>query len=796
MDMLGMGVTVVLRDLFTSRMPAIRNASSVLSTSVEKDAQRMNQSWKLMGVGAAGMLGGGAILGSLFAIGKMAVEKAADLEVFQRQFISMTQSTEIGNRLFKETAKFAAETPFQIPEVMQASKMLMAYGFQWHEVGKELRVAGDWAALMNVNIKETADIIGRVKSGGYSTALRYLRSHGVNPMLLKEYGAPLDAKMKLKPGADPQQIVDAMNKLITNDPRFKGQMDNFMKTIPGMVSNMADIMTLAMAGAGNRLKETIKGVFIAVQTELSQGGLDALFGAFGAGLDVLARMLIVILAPLGKFIKWVNELSKEHPNFVKWGVTALGVGAALLFLGGAVLTVVAAYRLLSLVIPSAQFMSIWTGFVSVLPLILTIAGIVIFLAAVFNVNFLKVGDASMSLFTKLKLIFGGVFQLIASLKNGIGTMSLEMADKLRSAGLLDTTISLFMAFYRLYQVGAGIVAGFSMVVRVLAMVGSVVFWLLSPVWGLIYLLGKAFGLFTDVGNAAHPNKWKAIGIAIGTVVGAVYALWLITKLYNISVIACNGLMAIWTALSNFAAIKLALLSGATKIATAAQWLLNIAMDANPIGIVILLIGLLIMSIVLLATKHEELAGKFKGMPGWAKDILALTMPFAYVTMMIMTHWDRLKLYFKEFALIFKIIWDGLIMYVLNSIQNMIAPLFALLKVIPDLALPPELKMLKEMGLEGTMNVIKGAVTNSGVGKDAGEGGAGIFGGRLDALLKSDEAQQQNRLALLEGFKNQMDKSVSEGLAKATFTNETKLDGQVIAKTVSRYQKAENANGAQ
>ncbi len=58
---------------------------------------------------------------------------------------------------------------------------------------------------------------------------------------------------------------------------------------------------------------------------------------------------------------------------------------------------------------------------------------------------------------------------------------------------------------------------------------------------------------------------------------------------------------------------------ATGALTAAQWLLNIAMDANPIGIIILAIGALIAGLVLLWTKCEWFRNFVTGLVDWIKD---------------------------------------------------------------------------------------------------------------------------------------------------------------------------------
>lgn len=56
-----------------------------------------------------------------------------------------------------------------------------------------------------------------------------------------------------------------------------------------------------------------------------------------------------------------------------------------------------------------------------------------------------------------------------------------------------------------------------------------------------------------------------------------------------------------------------------KIWAAAQWLLNIAMDANPIGLIVLAIAALVAIVVLIATKTDWFQKAWKAAWGWIKD---------------------------------------------------------------------------------------------------------------------------------------------------------------------------------
>lgn len=98
-------------------------------------------------------------------------------------------------------------------------------------------------------------------------------------------------------------------------------------------------------------------------------------------------------------------------------------------------------------------------------------------------------------------------------------------------------------------------------------------------------LVSAFSFAIDV-IAFFKNNWDVLSPSIYTVVGALIAyktVMLLSNTYTLAVIAALKLKASWDA---FATAKLSIL-------TIAQWAFNAALTANPIGVIIALIGVLI-----------------------------------------------------------------------------------------------------------------------------------------------------------------------------------------------------------
>lgn len=792
MDILGMGVTVTLRDMFSRVVPSIRQASGSLSNQVANDAKKMNQAYKLAGLGITGMLAGGGILAGMYHLGKTAVEKAADLEVFRNQFRSMLQDVKQGDALYNQSLKFAATTPFQIPEIMNATKMLTFYGFAAKDVGQQLQVAGNWAARMNVSIKETADVIGRVKSGGYSTAIRYLRSHGLNPALLRQAGAPLDAKLKLKPGSDPNLMVAAITKILENDPRFKGGMKDFMTTIPGMVSNMEDLVTIAMAGAGEKLKERVKRVLGGIQNELGQGGLSALFGAVGTGLDVVAAGLIKVLTPAGRFLKWLNELSKEHPGFVKWATVAVAVGASFLFLGGATLFLIGVYKAFALLAAGETFLAIAGAIGTALPMIAALAVAAVILYSAWKANVGGLADLISYWASNIWDVGKAVWELLSNIKNGVGTMSMDTADSLKSSGLFDVTVSLFMIFYRGYQVVMGVWDGFKWGIGVVGDLVGALLWLLTPVYVLVHWFGKLMGVELDAANAASPDKYKTLGKILGVVIAYMVVARTVTLLYAASQGVLAAVMGAVNLGSTLLMGKLGLLTIITKVVTGAQWLWNAAMAANPIGLICIAVLILIAEIVLLIVYWKQIHGWIMKAPTWLLVIIAFLNPMLGIPLLIIKYWTPIKHFFQWLGHGIAMIWNTVIDWIIDKFTSFTA---WLLHAIVKLAqmVPSQMQgMIPGLDLIASINpdAITKDFLKSGLRGELTGTQIGNLLGTSPAVVTSAGAASTNSAVKAAGQGASSDKK------PIVVHTKLELDGRQVGKAVTEYTRENGANGAE
>lgn len=167
-------------------------------------------------------------------------------------------------------------------------------------------------------------------------------------------------------------------------------------------------------------------------------------------------------------------------------------------------------------------------------------------------------------------------------------------------------------------------------------------------------LDRAKDIATDVGTAIKNTagflvKYKGV---VAGVTGAVVALVAITKIHNavMAVQAAGGLVTMIKGLPIVAAL--------TRTWAAVQWVLNAALNANPIGLIVLGIAALVAGFVLAYQKSETfrnivnaafgaVKGVVMGVVNWIKTnwpllLAVLTGPIGLAVLAITKNWDKIK----------------------------------------------------------------------------------------------------------------------------------------------------------
>ncbi|CDG35060.1 putative membrane protein [Acetivibrio thermocellus BC1] len=192
----------------------------------------------------------GAILGATGAFAGIykPMEIAGDFEQTQIAFETMLKSAEKAQQFLKEASEFANKTPFEFPELINSSKLLMAFGFEADKVLDMLKTIGDTASGLGAGsegIDRITRALGQMQAKGRAQTeeLLQLQELGVpaNQILQEELGLTGEQIANIgKESIEAAKVIDAL--LRGMDKRFGGMMDNQSKTAKGMISTLKDTL--------------------------------------------------------------------------------------------------------------------------------------------------------------------------------------------------------------------------------------------------------------------------------------------------------------------------------------------------------------------------------------------------------------------------------------------------------------------------------------------------------------------------------------------------------------------------
>ena len=197
-------------------------------------------------------------------------------------------------------------------------------------------------------------------------------------------------------------------------------------------------------------------------------------------------------------------------------------------------------------------------------------------------------------------------------------------------------------------------------------------------------LKTVIGFITQHGEAV---KNIVLGVA-----GAFVAWKTITLGMKVAQEGQNAVMLISALCTGGVAAATDAMEGATGSATVAQWLLNAAMSANPVGLIIIAIAALIAIVLLVVTHWKQVTKFFQGLwkdivgiftglwkdvvgvftdfwkwiqdffGKWGTTIIAILCPFIGIPLLIAQHW-------KEIIKFFEKLWTTIVQGIKTFISN-------------------------------------------------------------------------------------------------------------------------------
>jgi hypothetical protein len=279
--------------------------------------------------GGLALRGFDALASSAQGVVSAMIDGNAQFETYTTQFGVLLGSADEAKKRIGELAEFGQKTPFELPEVVEADKILQAFGLHAIEskdkfgyAGEEIRtIAGDVAAGSGAAFSEIAGYIGKFASGATGESIARFQELGiVTREELTGMGLEFSKSGELlSPLPQATEVVlTAMKK------KFGGMMDAQSSTFEGMMSNMQDWIGGTVRELGQPIFEVVKDKLGDVLAFLGKPETKAAITNFAKGMADTLKTVIAWLQENWPMIqKIVGDVFNAIVAFVRDPLTPI-----------------------------------------------------------------------------------------------------------------------------------------------------------------------------------------------------------------------------------------------------------------------------------------------------------------------------------------------------------------------------------------------------------------------------------------------------------------------------------------
>lgn len=293
-----LNITITARDAASAALGNIRGQVNAVGDAAPSASRGLLGMADALGKIGIGVLGLQALAGTVADVLTGMVAGNAEMERYEVQLGVLLGGADKAKERLAELAEFGAKTPFELPEVVRAEKVLLGFGLTGQRAvdmtGKsatDLRtIIGDIAAGTGASFEEIASNFGKFSAGATGDALSRFTELGI---LTRETLEGMGIEFS-KSGEMLSPLPEAM-KAITQitESRFGGMMDKMSTTFEGQMSTLADNFNAAkrviMQPIFEVLRDSLGGVNELLGSGAVQDGLEAigsaLAGVIGGVID-------------------------------------------------------------------------------------------------------------------------------------------------------------------------------------------------------------------------------------------------------------------------------------------------------------------------------------------------------------------------------------------------------------------------------------------------------------------------------------------------------------------------------
>lgn len=242
------------------------------------------------------------------------IQARGEIQQLEVAFTTMLGSGEKANVLMAQLIETAVKTPFELRDVADGARQLLAYGFAAEDVNQTLIRLGDIAAGLSIPLGDLIYVYGTTMTQGrlYTRDLIQFTTRGI-PMideLAKQLGvAKSEVQGLIEAGRVGFPEVQKVIESLTNEGgKFGGLMEAQSKTITGQISNIKDSFFIMLNDIGKAnegiINDALSGVSYLIGNYETVGKtlleIVGTYGAYKATLITITALQKVYSAVLAQ----------------------------------------------------------------------------------------------------------------------------------------------------------------------------------------------------------------------------------------------------------------------------------------------------------------------------------------------------------------------------------------------------------------------------------------------------------------------------------------------------------------
>lgn len=287
-----------------------------------------NSGYQLLGLGA--VLTQALTVPFIGAV-KQGIEFDSMIQQANVNFGTLLSSMDKGVAMVDKIKSFADITPFQMPELMEAGKLMLAYGVSAEKVMPSIEMLGDIAMGNKARFERLSLAFSQVTGTGrlMGQDLLQLVSAGFNPLQViseKTGKSMLELRKIMEKGGISAKLVAATMQMATQEGgKFYEQMQKASKTFEGRLSTLKDAIAstlgVVMMPLFKVLSDTILPVVttavknlatwfnsLSEKTKITALALTALVTVGLPAMVMLAGFAGLLLAAISPLMLWVGAI--------------------------------------------------------------------------------------------------------------------------------------------------------------------------------------------------------------------------------------------------------------------------------------------------------------------------------------------------------------------------------------------------------------------------------------------------------------------------------------------------------